>query len=405
MTSCIRRLMRAAPRISWRSTWFVAIEYLTGNFGDIRAGQFRRSMRKVGIVCAFNPGNTGMFSVDLAASRVFDAWNIEHTLINFQKRRWRLPLKYQISRTPNKLAKYSHLLFWGDFQNNPVYGTRDFANREVKFGYARTATEGVANWTGLHLELSSVLPKTTVLASIGNCFLGSREAATRHNLSASLKTFADTAIRILPRESQSAAELVEVTGGAPRVNIMTGLDPAFLLDPQKREDFRERRYFGYCFARSKVQDVTEGLDAISKATGLTPIEVPWSVGKRRVSQRQIFSGALDAFAKCRFIASDVYHLTVNAINHGIPVIVLSRRQEMTQSSVDDQKKSALTDQIGASGLHVMLADDASFVTQVPAVIGAYEALMDGQTSFDEIMDGLMTQKLRYRSAIKEILSA
>jgi hypothetical protein len=133
--------------------------------------------------------------------------------------------------------------------------------------------------------------------------------------------------------------------------------------------------------------------------------VPWSVGKRRVSQRQIFSDALEAFAKCRFIVSDVYHLTVNAINHGIPVIVLSRRQEMTQSSVDDQKKSALTDQIGASGLHVMLADDASFVTQVPAVIRAYEAVMDGQTSFDEIMEGLMAQKMRYRSAIKEILSA
>ncbi|SFV39083.1 polysaccharide pyruvyl transferase family protein [Hyphomicrobium facile] len=362
-------------------------------------------MRKVGIVCAFNPGNTGMFSVDLAASRVFDAWNIEHTLINFQKRRWRLPLKYQVSRTPNKLAQYSHLLFWGDFQNNPVYGTRDFANREVKFGYARTATEGVANWIGLHLELSSVLPKTTVVASIGNCFLGSREAATRHNLSASLATFADTATRILPRESQSGAELVEAAGGSPRSNISTGLDPAFLLDPQKREDFRESKYFGYCFARSKVQDVAEGLDAISKATGLTAIEVPWSVGKRRISQKKIFSGALEAFAQCRFIVSDVYHLTVNAINHGIPVIVLSRRQEMTQSSVDDQKKSALTDQIGASGLHVMLADDASFVTQVPAVIEAYEALMDGQTSFDEITEGLMSQKMRYRSAIKEILCA
>lgn len=346
-----------------------------------------------------------MFSVDLAASRVFDAWNIEHTLINFQKRRWRLPLKYQVSRTPNKLAKYSHILFWGDFQNNPVYGTRDFANREVKFRYARTAPEGVANWTRLHLELSSVLPKSTVVASIGNCFLGSREAASQHNLSASLKTFADSAVRILPRESQSGAELVEAAGGSPRSNVLTGLDPAFLLEPEKREDFRERKYFGYCFARSQVQDVTEGLDAIIKATGLTPVEVPWSVGKRRVSQRQIFSDALEAFAKCRFIVSDVYHLTVNAINHGVPVIVLSRRQEITRSSVDDQKKSALTDQIGASGLHVMLADDASFATQVPTVVGAYEALMDGQTSFDEIIEGLISQKTRYRSAIKEILCA
>jgi hypothetical protein len=362
-------------------------------------------MRKVGIVCAFNPGNTGMFSVDLAASRVLDAWNIKHTLINFQKRRWRLPSKYLVCRAPKKLAQFSHLLFWGDFQNNPIYGTRDYADREVKFGYARTTTGGVTNWTGLHLDLSSILPKSTIVASVGSCFLGSHEAATRHNLSASLKTFADSAIRILPRESQSEKELVAAAGGSPRSNIVTGLDPAFLLEPDKREKFRERKYFGYCFARSKVRDVADGLEAIRKKTGLIPLPVPWSVGDRKVSQREIFSGALEAIPKCRFIVSDVYHLAVNAINHGTPVIVVSRRQTPTQSSVDDQKKYALADQIGTTGLHVTLAADASLATQAPAAIEAYESLMDGQTSFDEIIEGLMSQKKRYGSLVKEILSA
>jgi hypothetical protein len=186
---------------------------------------------------------------------------------------------------------------------------------------------------------------------------------------------------------------------------MTGLDPAFLLEPEKNEKFREREYFGYCFARSKVRDVAAGLEAISKKTGLFPLEVPWSVGARKMSQKEIFPRALGAITKCRFIVSDIYHLTVNAINHGTPVIVLSRRQAATQSSVDDQKKYALADQIGTARLHVVLAADGSLASQFPKVIEAYESLMDGQTSFHEIMEGLMAQKNRYGSLIKEILNA
>lgn len=346
-----------------------------------------------------------MLSVDLAASSVLNSWNIEHTLINFQKRPWRLPSKFRVCRTSAKLAQFTHLLFWGDFQNNPIYGTRDFANREMKFGYASTKQDAISNWTRLHLSLAQELPRSTVIASIGNCFLGTHSATAEHNLFEPLKTFADSAISILPREARSEKELVEAAGGAPRDNIRSALDTAFLLEFGESVDPRERECFGYCFARSGVADIAEGVQKISERTGLTAVEVPWSVGTRRVSQEKIFARALEVVPKCRFIVSDVYHLTVNAMNHGTPVLAVSRLDSPTQSSVDDQKKYALAEQIGATDLHIALGADASILSSVSSIIETYERLMDREISFDEIRQGLRSRKDRYRSAIKDILDA
>ena len=362
-------------------------------------------MRKIGVICAFNPGNTGMFSVDLAASQLFDAWSIDYTLINFQKRPWRLPSKYLVCRNIDKLGRFSHLLFWGDFQNNPVYGTRDFANREVKFGNARTVDMAVSNWTRLHLDLPHTLRKHSQVASIGNCFLGAREAAAQYALGPSLTRFADTAFRIMPRETDSVNEISSASSNTSPLNILTGLDPAFLLEPKEYQNFRECTCFGYCFARSDVREISEGLKVIEAGTGLAPLEVSWVVGSRRMKQKDLFHSALATMKKCRLVVTDVYHLAVNALNHGTPVILISRKSSETKSSVDDQKKYALVEQVGAIPLHLPLADDASLASQAEKIIETYGSLMDDQISFREIMGGLRIQKDRFRSSIREIVQA
>lgn len=346
-----------------------------------------------------------MFSVDLAASQLFDAWNIDYTLINFQKRPWRLPSKYLVCRNIDKLGQFTHLLYWGDFQNNPVYGTRDFASREMKFGNARTVDIAVSNWTRLHLDLPHILHKHARVASIGNCFLGARAAAAQYALGPSLTRFADTAFRILPREKDSVNEISSASSNASPLNISTGIDPAFLLEPKDPPNFKEGHCFGYCFARSDVRDISEGLKAIEAGTGLTPLGVPWDVGNRKTKQKTVFYGVLATMKKCRFIVTDVYHLAVNALNHGTPVVLVSRKSSATKSSIDDQKKYALAEQIGAKPLHLPLAEDASLASQTAKIIETYERLMDDQISFREIMDGLGKQKDRFRSSIKEIVQA
>ncbi|WP_290990407.1 polysaccharide pyruvyl transferase family protein [Hyphomicrobium sp.] len=362
-------------------------------------------MRKVGVICAFNPGNTGMFSVDLAASQLFDAWNIDYTLINFQKRPWRLPSKYLVCRNIDKLGRFSHLLYWGDFQNNPVYGTRDFASREMKFGNARTVDMAVSNWARLHLDLPDLLGKHARVASIGNCFLGAHEAAAQYALGPSLARFADTAFRILPRETYSVNEITSASSSTSPPNISTGIDPAFLLEPKEYHDFRDAHYFGYHFARSDVRDISEGLKAIEARTSLVPLEVSWAVGNRKAKQKNLFYSALATMKKCRFVVTDVYHLAVNTLNHGTPVVLVSRKSSATKSSVDDQKKYALAEQLGARPLHLPLAEDASLASQAGKIIETYESLMDDQISFREVMGGLRKQKDRFRSSIKEIVEA
>lgn len=346
-----------------------------------------------------------MFSVDLAATQVFDAWNIDYTLINFQRRPYRLPSKYLVCRNIDKLGRFSHLLFWGDFQNNPVYGTLDFADREIKFGNARTVDSAVSNWARLHLDLPHALRKHSRVASIGNCFLGAREAAARYALGPSLTRFTDTAFRILPRETDSANEISSASSNASPLNISTGLDPAFLLEPKDYQDFRECNCFGYCFARSDVGEIAEGLKAIEARTGLVPLEVSWAVGNRKAKQKRLFYSALATIKKSRFVVTDVYHLAVNALNHGTPVILISRKNSATKSSVDDQKKYALMEQLGAIPLHLPLAEDASLASGAGKIVETHESLMDGQISFHEIIGGLRDQKDSFGSSIKEIVWA
>lgn len=359
-------------------------------------------MTKVALVCAFNPGNTGMYSVDLAASRFMRKLGVPHTLVNFQRRPWRPVLGFRSTRDVRYLRTFTHLLFWGDFQNNPVYGTNDFAKREVKFKYASSDEEAISNWSRLHLDISDQLQGVKI-ASVGNCFLGAGAAAADKSLRSSLRNFVRNAAAILPRESQSMRQLMDAS--EPSHNIATGLDTAFLLEGSNRQDYRDKKNIGFRFVRSGVVDIDGGVAELAKATGLSPIEIPWTTGDRKTSCKKTFAQAIDAIATCRVIVTDVYHLAVNATNHGTPVICLSRGDYNASSSVADAKKHALAEQIGTLDLHVTLAPDRSLLSSSKAIVDAYRSLMDGQIDFEEIMRGLQTQKSGFRDRIIEIIES
>jgi hypothetical protein len=360
------------------------------------------AMKNVAVVCAFNPGNTGMHSVDLAASRFMQTLHTPHSLINFQSRPWRPAAGFQSLRNMRDLAKFTHVLFWGDFQNNPVYGINDFAKRELKFGYATSAEGAISNWTKLHLDISDRLHGTKI-ASIGNCFLGAVSAIAETNLASSLRNFVQNAASILPRETQSKNQLIDASGDSR--NISTGLDTAFLLNVLTPENFRNKRNLGYCFARSGIVDVEAGLVNISKATGLSPVAIPWTVGDRKMCCKKTFSQALETIATCRVVVTDVYHLTVNAINSGRPVICLSQGDVAIASSVADSKKHALAEQIGISDLHVTLTSDRSLLSSATEIVEAYQLLMDRQFNFADVMDGLNEQRSAFRNRIAEIIAS
>jgi hypothetical protein len=358
-------------------------------------------MKNVAVVCAFNPGNTGMYSVDLAASRFMQTLRTPHTLINFQSRPWRPVAGFRTLRDTRELAKFTHVLFWGDFQNNPVYGVNDFAKRELKFGYAASTEDAISNWTKLHLDISDRLHAAKV-ASIGNCFLGAVSAIAGTTLASSLRNFVQNAAAILPRETQSKNQLIDASEDSR--NISTGLDTAFLLDVPLVGNFRDKQNIGFCFARSGIVDIEAGLVEIAKATGLPTVAIPWTVGDRKTSYKKTFSQAFEAMATCRVVITDVYHLTVNALNSGRPVICLSQGAAAAPSSVADSKKHALAEQIGISDLHVTLTSDRSLLSSATAIVDAYQLLMDQQLDFADIMDGLNGQRSRFRNRIAAIVA-
>jgi len=357
---------------------------------------------KVALVCAFNPGNTGMYSVDLAASRFMRTLGVPHRLINFQRRPWRPVLGFRSTRDVKYLKTFTHLLFWGDFQNNPVYGTKDFAKRELKFKYASSDKEAISNWSRLHLDIADHLHGVKI-ASVGNCFLGAGTAAADKGLGLSLRNFVRNASAILPRESQSMQQLTDASEPSP--NIATGLDTAFLLDGPNQRDYRDKKNIGFRFVRSDVVDVDAGIAELAKATGLSPVEIPWTTGDRKTSCKKVFAQAIAAIATCRVVVTDVYHLAVNATNHGTPVICLSRGDYDASSSVADAKKHALAEQIGTLDLHVTLTPDGSLLPSSKAIVDAYQSLMDRQIDFDDIMQGLQSQKNGFRDRIIEIIES
>jgi hypothetical protein len=343
-----------------------------------------------------------MYSVDLAASRLMRTLGVPYRLINFQRRPWRPVLGFQSTRDLKYLKTFTHLLFWGDFQNNPVYGTNDFAKRELKFKYASSDKEAISNWSKLHLDISDELHGVKI-ASVGNCFLGAGTAAAEKSLASSLRNFVRNAVAILPRESQSMQQLMDAS--EPSANIATGLDTAFLLDGCNRQDYRDKKNIGFRFVRSGVVDIDAGIAELAKATGLSPVEIPWTTGDRKASCKKVFSQAMDAIATCRVVVTDVYHLAVNATNHGTPVICLSRGDYNASTSVADAKKHALSEQIGTLDLHVTLAPDRSLLSTSEAIVEAYQSLMDRQIDFDDIMQGLQTQKSGFRDRIIEIIES
>lgn len=359
-------------------------------------------MTNVAVVCAFNPGNTGMHSVDLAASRFMQKLGVPHTLINFQSRPWRPAAGFRSTRDLRDLRKFTHLLFWGDFQNNPVYGTDDFAKRELKFKYAASYKEAISNWCQLHLDISDQLHGVKI-ASVGNCFLGAGAAANDTSLASSLRNFVRNAAAILPRESQSMRQLTDASERSP--NIATGLDTAFLLAALDPRDFRGKKHLGFCFARSKVVDVDAGLAQLARATGLTLVEIPWTTGDRMKSAKKTFAQAIDAIATCRVVVTDIYHLAVNATNHGTPVICLSRGDCDVPSSIGDAKKHALAEQIGTLDLSMTIAPDRSLLSSTQDIIYAYQLLMDRQIDFDDIMQGLRDQRSGFRDRIIDIIES
>ena len=112
------------------------------------------------VICAHNPGrrNLGMYSVDLAAKDFFSSLGTKFELVKYAGHERIGEMRYRKIVDPQDLQFFDRIVFWGDFQQNPIWGRADFANRMVR-------ERGVSDAGGTTCGKSCVCSRTSTTNS------------------------------------------------------------------------------------------------------------------------------------------------------------------------------------------------------------------------------------------------
>lgn len=233
-----------------------------------------------------------------------------------------------------KAKDFSHIVYWGDFLNNPEYGRTDFAARDIRFGNSPDLDAAKARWLQLFAPARTDRP----LLSIGNNFQhDSRDSDPLFH--EAMEHLQKNFVMILPRDGLSVSNLSRSFRADCLHKIRPGMDCAFLL---RREPAQERgRFFSYYFGRSGFQDQQQLVQRIETATGLQGIEVNRWLKLEKEGFHDHFEDRRRQLAESQFVVTDVYHLSVNALNLRTPVLCLGKPSQTQVGTLGDLKKRYL----------------------------------------------------------------
>jgi hypothetical protein len=338
----------------------------------------------IAVLCAAHRGNSGMYSVDSAAVAYFGARPCSYDLFVTQADsdasstlRGR---PVSVLASPERLAGYSHVVYWGDFLNNPAYGMGDFASRDVRFGHSPDKDAAFDRWRGLFVDP----PTEARLVSVGTNFqhdFASRGSRLREVFGVMERRFH----AILPRDPFSVQNLSRMMSFEGQAVVRAGMDCAFLLPPRKAIERTDT--FCFTFNRSKIEGTDRLVRLIEERTGLKGVELPRWLRLRGPEEEVTFHRFRGALARARFALSDTYHFLINSIIQGTPAIALGREASRQTGTLGDFKKRALFGMLGLEDLYCELRDDdeAAYFEEVAAVAARI------------IADGFAPQR-RYRHA-------
>lgn len=310
------------------------------------------SQANIAIITAANPLNSGMYSVDLAAMSLFSQLGMKHTFFLPQAKKKRLfkyiPLlnsynlrfgniRHKLLSSAQQLEEFTHIIYWGDFLNNPRYGRLDFSPRDVAFGHSSTKAEAYKRWAEI-FALVDQEPSAHVLAVGGNF-----QHAFDESEAGVLSSFLKKADLVLPRDPRSFNNLKPLL--SHKTVLSQGMDCAFLLPPLASH-LQEGKYFCYEFGRSSLPNIEQLISSIEAATGLRGFRLPkWLHLKHQVAHKE-FSKQREFLAKAQFVITDIYHLSINTLNCDTPVFCLGRAASEQTGTLGDYKKQALFSMLG-----------------------------------------------------------
>lgn len=311
-------------------------------------------------------------------------------------------MRYRLYHDPAQFADYSHVVYWGDFTNNPVYGDRDYTNWDVLFGYSPSRSAAMAKWKRLY-ALTRGKPAAQVV-SAGQNFQNDYRA---YGLDFS-DVFASLGMRfdhILPRDPHSVTNLSGMLGADAHARVEQGLDCAFLLDPDTDPDPAARTgTFCHHFARSGFDDVAGLVGSVQAATDLRPVHLDKWFRLPDATAATDFAAMRQAMTQASFVLTDTYHVCVNALTLGVPVYCLGRAAAGQTGTLGDFKKKVLFDMMGAQAFyfeHGAETPEADFFADVARRIGPGTLL--AAEAFGPVRDTVRRRTADFRDRLDAIL--
>lgn len=295
-------------------------------------------MPSIAVICAHNPRNNGMYCVDWAARRYFGSLGCPYDLCITQGRTHIGALRYHLVKRAEDLAGYDTVVYWGDFLNNPMWGTRDYIGRTTRTRHP--VPSDLEEWIALYLDLKSVLPQIRTVVA-GGCALGAGSPlASSPELAGAFRRFLDQVDRIIVRDPGSFETLSGM--GVSEDKLSLGFDRASLLRPFAPARWKGR-YFVHSFHRTlKPKEAGPLIERIESLTGLKGIPIRWLKNKWL---RPIYQGKLSLqmmlMRHARFCISDIYHFSICSMVQGTPAYCLTKPESNIQTTTNEVKKRFL----------------------------------------------------------------
>lgn len=312
-----------------------------------------------------------MYSVDLAARHVFAGTDFDLFVTQTGQNRLAQVLgdyvprrllerpfttygamRFRLLDDIARLRRHSHVVYWGDFQNNPVYGYDTYALREFRMGHSPSIEAGFAKWRRL-FALTEVKPVARAI-SVGNNFQNDFDAIARTHP----EVFAAMGARfdaILPRDPYSVENLSRHLPAEARPKVAQGMDCAFLLPAPPPMDPGD--HFCCHFGRSGFRD-TAGLIARAETlTRLRAVDLDRWFHLPRKGAHEVFTAMRAQIRAARFVLTDTYHVAVNAMTLGTPVYGIGRAAAVQDGTLGDFKKRVLFAMMDAAPFYTEAAPD------------------------------------------------
>lgn len=293
--------------------------------------------KRVGVICAHNPRNSGMYTVDAAAKKFFSQKGIPFDLLLTQGRDQIGGLQYRMIKDQSDLLDYDTIVYWGDFLNNPMWGLDCYPERPSgKKGKSTTA-----EWEKLYLDLKEWHPLAKVHV-IGGCALGAAKYLTTDSvLRTRYRRFIEKADTVILRDPMSF-DIVRELSPNQKEHIKLGFDCASLIKEFNPAP-RKGGYFTHSFHRSLSKaEAQYVITTIERQTGLHGVAINWlnNHWPRRAFHWRL-AGQRKILRYAAFCVTDIYHLSICSMAEGTATICFGKPEATVNDTLNEKKKELL----------------------------------------------------------------